>query len=96
MGHCYFTKIIKMDAKKFLLAFKSVEYKNIVTLNQYNNFINETLIQSKTNGLDISKEFTLPAVNVLNRYFLKFKYKLNCKVINPFYKKYIIISKIKK
>jgi len=57
MGLCYFTKIIKMDPKKFLLAFKSVEYKNIITLIQYNNFINETLIQAKTNGLDISKEF---------------------------------------
>ena len=57
MGHCYFTKIIKMDAKNFLLAFKSAEYRNIITLNQYNNFINETLIQAKTNGLEISKEF---------------------------------------
>jgi hypothetical protein len=46
-----------MDPKKFLLAFKSAEYKNIITLIQYNNFINETLIQAKTNGLDISKEF---------------------------------------
>ena len=57
MGLCYFTKIIKMDPKNFLLAFKSAEYKNIITLIQYNNFINETLIQAKTNGLDINKEF---------------------------------------
>lgn len=46
-----------MDPKNFLLAFKSADYKNIITLVQYDNFINETLIQAKTNGVEIDKEY---------------------------------------
>ena len=45
-----------MDSK-FLIAFKSAEFKNVITLLQYNTFIYNTLIEAKTAGLDYDKEF---------------------------------------